>query len=173
MRRAQIFTPNLTWRGNDIQHQDPAHFVPMPIAVPSATLTELANMKRGGIIKANNGVKFSDLTPVQQEAFRRLKAEAESSGKNNFEFNGQTYGVSKPLPTTGTPETLPEVLTNGITTFDNAKNNFMTERGITSGTKVELPEFVNVEEEIIDEPSIANDLSANGYSNRLIRQQAR
>lgn len=210
LRRAQIFTPNLTWRGNDIQYQDPAHFVPMTIAVPGATLTELANMKHGGIVKAQGGLKFSDLTPEQQQQFKDARTAAQTAGKDSFEFNGQTYGISKALPESGikvtsspteadlnndanwkqladgssiyngpgefkysgTPEALPEVLTNGITTFDDAKSDFMSSNGLNTDP-VKLDDFYQTEEEVVDEPSLADDLRANGYSDRLIRQQAR
>lgn len=60
LRRASIFTPNLITRGEDIQHQTPTNFVPMPVIVNNKSLSELASMKKGGVIKAQGGLKFSD-----------------------------------------------------------------------------------------------------------------
>ena len=60
LRKASIFTPNFTARGGDIQHQIPATFIPVPVMVNSKPLSELASMKKGGVIKAQGGVKFSE-----------------------------------------------------------------------------------------------------------------
>jgi hypothetical protein len=72
----------------------------MSVAV-APNLTELANMKHGGIVKAQSGLKFSDLTPEQQQQFKDARAAAQTAGKDSFEFNGQNYGISKALPTSG------------------------------------------------------------------------
>lgn len=213
LRRTQIFTPNLTSRGDDISNQQPIHFIPVPVSVPSTKLSELSSMKNGGILKAENGLKFSDLTLAQQEEFKRLKAEAESSGKSSFEFNGQIYNVSKPLPTTGvtitgspaeadlnndanwkkvgdgtssiytgpgefkysgTSENLPEILTSTIPSDDDTYNNFMSEHGLKPFTKsphkVNVPNFVNVNEEVVNEPSLYDDLKASGASRDTLNQ---
>ena len=208
LRRAQIFTPNLTWRGGDIEHQQPVHFVPMSVAV-APNLTELANMKHGGIVKAQGGLKFSDLTPEQQQQFKDARAAAQTAGKDSFEFNGQTYGISKALPESGikvtsspteadlnndanwkqladgssiyngpgefkysgTPEALPEQLTSGIPSMEDATSNFIKANNIGTNTKVNIPEFVKFKEEVVEEPSLTDDLRANGYSKELIKQQ--
>ena len=34
-----------------------------------------------------------------------------------------------------------------------------------------IPETVDVTEEFVDEPTLAEDLAANGYSDKLIRKQ--
>jgi hypothetical protein len=60
LRRASIFTPNLTKRGDDIQQQLPSYFVPIPISISDKSLLELASMKKGGVIKAQSGLKFSE-----------------------------------------------------------------------------------------------------------------
>lgn len=61
LRRTSIFTPNLITRGEDIQHQTPTTFIPVPIMInDSKSLSELASMKKGGVIKAQGGVKFSE-----------------------------------------------------------------------------------------------------------------
>ena len=64
------------------------------------------------------------------------------------------------------------MLTNGIPSFDDAKSDFMSSNGLNVDP-VKLDDFYQTEEEVVDEPSIADDLRANGYSNKLIRQQAR
>ena len=175
LRRASIFTPNLITRGEDIQHQTPTNFVPMPIIVNNKSLSELASMKKGGVIKAQGGLKFSDWSEETKQRFRDAKAAAEAAGKASFDFEGISYGLKKgaDLPTETSTE-LPDILTKSIPSEDDARKSFMQAQGWpTEVSAPVIPETVDVTEEFVDEPTLAEDLAANGYSDKLIRKQQR
>jgi hypothetical protein len=96
LRRVQIFTPNLTNRGDNITEQQPTHFVPIStVVVPDQKLSQLASMKHGGVVKAQTGLKFSEWDATKQQRFRDAKAAAEAAGKASFDFEGVSYGVKK------------------------------------------------------------------------------
>lgn len=172
LRRSAIFTPSSTFRGEDVQQQQPAHFV--PIVVPVKSLSEMASMKKGGVIKAQSGLKFSDLTATQQQQFKDSRSAAMTAGKDNFDFNGINYKISKPVPTSSTSPELPSSLTSGIPTLKDAQDAFMKDNDISQTTKApNIPQTVEVTEEVVNEPMLAEDLAANGASKKLLRQQAR
>lgn len=60
LRRASIFTPTLTSRGENIEQQVPMHFVPVQTIIPAQSLSDIATRKNGGVIKAQTGLKFSE-----------------------------------------------------------------------------------------------------------------
>ena len=208
LRKAAIFTPNYLPNREDREKQLPEGFIPMSTPIVIQALEDRPRFKTGGVIKAQSGLKFSDLTPEQQQQFKDARAAAQTAGKDSFEFNGQTYGISKALPASGikvtsspteanlkndanwkqladgssiyngpgefkysgTPEALPEQLTSGITSMGDATSNFINANNIGT-TKVNVPEFVKFKEEVVEEPSLTDDLRANGYSEKLIKQQ--
>jgi hypothetical protein len=55
--------------------------------------------------------------------------------------------------------------------MDDANANFISSNGLNVNP-VKLDDFYQTEEEIVDEPSLADDLRANGYSEELIQKQA-
>ena len=212
LRRASIFTPNLTKGGDDIQQQLPSYFVPIPISVSDKSLLELASMKKGGVIKAQSGLKFSEWDAVKQQRFRDAKAAAEAAGKVSFDFEGTSYGLKKGADLPNQPEItatpiglndsanwtkykdgsevyngpgefqysskpvipeLPKSLTDGIPSTNDVASQFRQNYNITEYTTPTLPETVDVTEEFVDEPTLAEDLAANGYSDKLIRKQQR
>ena len=176
LRRVQIFTPNLTNRGDNIMEQQPAHFVPIPtVIVPGQKLSQLASMKHGGIVKAQTGLKFSDWAPEVQQRFKDARAAAMAAGKDSFDFEGTSYGLKKgaDLPVQSNME-LPSSLTSNIPTNKDALNAFRQSQGWqTEYTAPTLPDIVSVTEDVIDEPTLAEDLAANNYSKKLIRKQQR
>ena len=98
-----------------------------------------------------------------------------AAGKTSFEFDGTTYGLKQgaDLPVQSNTE-LPSYLTNGITTNDDAANAFRQSQGWqTEYVAPTLPDTVSVTEDVVDEPTLTEDLIANGYSDRLIRKQQR
>lgn len=95
LRRASIFTPTLTSRGENIEQQVPMHFVPVQTIIPAQSLSDIATRKNGGVIKAQGGLKFSEWDAAKQQRFKDAKAAAEASGKASFDFEGVSYGVTK------------------------------------------------------------------------------
>ena len=175
LRRASIFTPTLTSRGEDIEQQVPMHFVPVQTIVPAQSLSDIATRKNGGVIKAQGGLKFSEWDVAKQQRFRDAKAAAEAAGQASFDFEGTSYGLKKgaDLPTE-TSIKLPDILTKSIPSEDDVRKSFMQAQGLSTEVSAPvIPETVDVTEEFVDEPTLAEDLAANGYSDKLIRKQQR
>lgn len=210
LRRASIFTPNLTTRGEDIQHQTPTNFVSVPVVINNKSLSDIASMKKGGILKAQGGVKFSDWSEEKKQRFLDARTKAKGEGKASFDFEGTSYGLSRDLQNqpeiTATPiglnnadnwtqykdgsavyngpgefqysskpviPELPKSLTDGTPSTNDIASQFKQNYNITDYTTPTLPETVDVTEEFVDEPTLAEDMAANGYSDKLLRKQAR
>ena len=176
LRRASIFTPNYVNDREFRENELPAGYIPIPIPViVQDSLGDRPRFKQGGVIKAQSGLRFSDWSEETKQRFRDAKAAAEASGKASFDFEGTSYGLKKgaDLPTETSTE-LPDILTKSIPSEDDARKSFMQAQGWpTEVSAPVIPETVDVTEEFVDEPTLAEDLAANGYSDKLIRKQQR
>ena len=152
LRKAAIFTPNYMHDRADSEQQFAPGYV--PISIPIVVQTDLDSrprFKKGGVIKAQTGLKFSDWAPDIQQRFKDARAAAIAAGKASFDFEGTTYGLKQgaDLPVQSNTE-LPSYLTNGITTDKDAANAFRQSQGWqTEYVAPTLPDTVSVVEDVV------------------------